>query len=424
MMKINNQKIPRLILWSSILGHALEMYDFTLYGAFTAFIASHFFPNTTFDGSFFFALIALSVGYVARPLGAIIFGYIGDIYGRKRSLILTISVASLSTGAIGICPSYSSIGILSSLILFLARFMQGLCAGSETSDASVFLIEHCKPNYSSYGSAMIFLSGATGCLIALLISRVLLSFSYEWAWRIPFILGLVAGTIVLYMRLKVKESIEYKNSRKLNTSFGFCLFHKIVTLYSAGFLKALSCGALSGITSTTIVVFINLFLYKILTVDIKSALSFSLYGLFTFIFSCFFCSKISSNYKRNNVIMYAILGLILFSLPYFYLVGTGSTFEIILAQMVLGIFAGAFIAPTNAFLAEQFPVNLRCTGVSVGYNTGFAITSGLYPILAFRIIELTGNVCAPAVFMIVFGLLALLAITTKPRLSHTARFGL
>lgn len=407
---MRNPKIPKITLWSCILGHGLEMYDFTLYGAFTAFITLHFFSSLGPGASFFSALMALSVGYIARPIGALFFGYVGDIYGRKKSLILTMLIASLATGIIGLCPSYASIGVLASITLFLARFMQGLCAGAETSDASVFLIEHCKSERSSYGSAMIFLSGASGCLIALFVSKMVISFNFEWAWRIPFIIGFAAGAIVIYLRFKIKESAKYKRNKKINVPFSFYFFYRLLTIHGSGLTKALACGALSGITSTTIVVFVNLYLYKILGVDMADALVFSLYGMVPFILSCYFCSKIPSNHTRNKVIVGAISGLILFAWPYFYLVSTGLTPVIVFAQIILGILAGSFIAPVNSFLAEQFPGEVRCTGVSVGYNTGYALTSGLYPILAFKLIEITGNIYFPAIFILVFAFIALAAV--------------
>lgn len=411
--------IPKYTLWSCVLGHGLEMYDFTLYGASTTFIAFNFFAATEKGTSFLFSLLALSVGYIARPLGAILFGYIGDIYGRKRSLIFTMLIASIATGAIGFCPSYASIGIFASIILFIARFMQGLCAGAETSDASVFLIEHCESERSSYGSSMIFLSGGIGCLIALLISKIFMSFEFTWAWRIPFILGLGTGMFVLYLRFKVNESIEFiksaaQHKRILNLSF----FKKLLQHNISGIVKAVSCGLLSGTTSTTIVVFVNLYLHKIHGLKMAEALSFSLYGLIPFILCCYFCSKIYSNYIRDKVISGAVAGLIFFAWPYFLLISTSITPAIVLAQIILGILAGSFIAPVNSLLAEQFPVEVRCTGISMSYNAGYALTSGLYPILAFKIIEDTRCIYSPAIFIFVFSLIVFVSIYRKSPTNH------
>lgn len=407
---MSNEEIPKITLWSCILGHGLEMYDFTLYGAFITIIALNFFSGVGSESSFFLALIALSVGYIARPLGAMLFGYIGDIYGRKKSLIFTILLASLATGTIGLCPSYTSIGILASVTLFLARLTQGLCAGAETSSASVFLIEHCTTERSSYGSAMIFLSGGSGCLIALLISKVFISLDFVWAWRIPFIIGLLVGGIILYLRFRVEESIEFKNNYVKKDIASFVFFSKLIKNHSFGLIKAFFCGTLSGITSTTIVVFVNLFLYKILNVRMSTSIVFSVYGLSSFLFSCFICSKISSRIIRDKVIISALIGLILWSVPYFYLISTRLSTLIIFAQIILGFLAGSFIAPIKSFLAEQFPVSVRCTGVSVGYNTGYALTSGLYPIMAFQLIEITGNIYAPAIFIFLFAVLLLFVV--------------
>ncbi|MDP3372298.1 MAG: MFS transporter [Candidatus Paracaedibacteraceae bacterium] len=404
------KKVPRNILWSCVLGHGLEMYDFTLFGAFTPLIALHFFSATGDERSFVPALLALSVGYVARPFGAIIFGYIGDVYGRKRSLIITMSIASTATGIIGFCPTYTSIGIFSSVLLFIARFMQGLCVGAETSDASVFLIEHCPPERSSYGSSMIFLSGGVGCLIALFISKIFIKFECEWAWRIPFIIGFFAGAFIIYLRYRVQESIEFINIRKDKASLNFSFFKNLIQQYRSGIGQAILCGFLSGITSTTIVVIVNLYLHKVFNVSVSDALSFSVYGMIPFIISCYFCGKIASTNTRNHIIMGGVLGLLFFAGPYFYLIGTGITINIISAQIILGALAGSFIASINSFLAEQFPAEVRCTGVSVGYNTGYALTSGLYPLMAFKLIDMTENIYSPAIFMVAFAFVTLLSV--------------
>lgn len=405
---MTNKKIPQLTLWSCILGHGLEMYDFTLYGALITFITSHFFKHVSDNEAFFPALIALSVGYIARPLGAVIFGYIGDIYGRRASLIITISCASIATGSIGLCPSYADIGIVATIILFLARLTQGLCAGAETSSSSVYLIEHCTADRSSYGSAMIFLSGGVGCLIALIVSKIFLEIESIVAWRVPFILGMLFGIVVLYLRLKLQDLEKIKKG--VGKEQGIAFFQKLFTHHNIGLVKTLGCGALSGITSTTIVVFVNLFLHKVLQVNMNAAILFSIYGLVAFLCSCFMCSKIASETIRNNTIMLASLGLILWAVPYFYLVASTLPSRIFIAQIVLGLLAGAFIAPVKSFLASQFSIDVRCTGVSVGYNTGYALTSGLYPIMAFKLIAVTGNIYSPALFIIFFAFLPLIAI--------------
>jgi MFS family permease len=224
--------------------------------------------------------------------------------------------------------------------------------------------------------------------------------------------------LVLYLRYNVKESVEFINSTHHKKALNFSFFKKLAQYHASGITKAVSCGLLSGTTSTTIVVFVNLYLHKVLGLEMADALSFSLYGMVPFILFCYFCSKIYSNYIRNKVIIGAIGGLILFAWPYFYIIGTGMTPTIILAQIILGILAGSFIAPVNSLLAEQFPAEVRCTGVSIGYNAGYALTSGLYPILAFKLIEITESIYSPAIFIFIFSLIAFVSIYRKRSPDH------
>ena len=399
--------VPRKTLWSCVLGHGLEMYDFTLYGTFTTVIADHFFKAT----SFWPALLALSVGYLARPLGALLFGWVSDIYGRKTSLIFTILISSVATGVIGLCPSYALIGVFSSVLLCIARFAQGLCAGAETSDASVFLIENCPLEQTTYGSAVIFLSGSMGCLVALCMGQVFIALTAPWAWRVPFLLGCGAGAFILYLRVQVKESAAFTHKLKDSTKRPVMSFiTHTIRQYPSPVFQAVCCGLLSGITSTTLVVFSNLYLHKILGIAMGSALFFSVFGMLPFMMSCFLCRRVSSRAARNKIVRGAVAGILFFSGPYFFLLQTGFPPVICAAQMLFGMLAGSFIAPINALLAEFFPVEVRCTGISVGYNTGYAFTSGLYPLLAFYLIEVTGCLYMPSLFPFFFAALALYVI--------------
>jgi MHS family proline/betaine transporter-like MFS transporter len=405
------------LFWSCVLGNALELYDFTLYGVFTPLIAINFFPIVDDLSSFFASLTALTIGYFARPIGAILFGYIGDKYGRKKSLILTMMMMSIATGAIGLCPSYAFIGIASSIILFFARFIQGLCAGGETTGATIFLIENNPERSSSFSSAMIFVSGGVGCLIALFLGNIFLSISYSWGWRIPFLLGLLFGIFLLWLRLKTEESSEFIkviSNKKFITKFPIV---DIMLKYPIGLTRAILCGALSGVMSSTIIVFINLYLFKILKLQLQSSLSYSAIGLVAFLLASFFCTKISSSLKRDKIILFGSLGLIVTAYPYFYILSTGVNFLIIIAQLILGLFSGCFVSLINSYLSEQFPLNVRFSGVSVGYNLGYAVCAGLFPILSFKLIDITGNIFSPAIYIIVIGILSSMAIGINYRKS-------
>ena len=400
--KSNNATIPKVTVYGSILGHGLEMYDFTLYGALIGLISEAYF--TFSNSSFYLALLSLSTGYIARPFGALLIGYMADRYGRKTGLIFTIFCASLATGAIGLCPTYEQIGIIAPVVLVCARLLQGICAGAETSNSSVFLTEHCQKDSTSFGTSMIFFSGGLGCILALLVSLIFLETEYLWGWRIPFIIGMIIGIIILLIRLKINESFIYEKSRYYSQQIKFKDYYNIFAFYNKKIIITIMCGALSGITSTTLIVFSNLFLQKEHGIKIAESLLFSIYGLIAFLFSCFFCSKINSKIIRKKVIRISLIGIIIWSLPYFLLLGQNIFIYSLSAQVILGIFAGAFISTTKSLVIEQFPVYIRCTLVSLGYNFGYAMTSGIYILLSFWLINFTGYNFTPFILLSIFAL--------------------
>ena len=406
----SNNSIPRMTLYGSILGHGLEMYDFTLYGALINSISEAYF--TFSHSSFYLALLSLSTGYIARPFGALLIGYMADKYGRKIGLIFTIFCASLATGAIGLCPTYEQIGITAPIVLICARLLQGICAGAETSNSSVFLIEHCQKDSTSFGTSMIFFSGGLGCIIALLVSIIFLETEYLWGWRIPFVMGMVIGIIILFIRLKISESLIYEESRDYSQEIKFKDYYKILLFYNKKIISTVMCGALSGITSTTLIVFANLFLQKQHGIKTVESLLFSIYGLIAFLFSCFLCSKISSKITRRMVINISLIGLTIWSLPYFLLLNKNIFIYSLSAQIIFGTFAGAFISTTKSLVIEQFPAYIRCTLVSLGYNFGYAMTSGIYIFLSFWLINFTGYNVTPFILVSIFALLMLFTVSS------------
>ena len=209
---MNNEM--KKVLISGMVGNALEWYDFILFLQFVPFIGQLFFPTSDPHAAFLSALGVFAVGFVMRPVGGIMFGYIGDRYGRKISIVISILLMSIPTAAIAILPTYESIGIFAPILLTLIRLMQGLALGGGFSGCMTFLVEHSPNNQRGLiGSASMFSLGA-GVLLGIMVTYICFySFgksSFEsWGWRIPFAISLVIGMVAFYIRGHVDESPIY-----------------------------------------------------------------------------------------------------------------------------------------------------------------------------------------------------------------------
>jgi hypothetical protein len=267
----------RRVIFASSLGTVFEWYDFYLYGSLSAIISKQFFSGVNETTGFIFALLAFAAGFFVRPFGALVFGRLGDLIGRKHTFLITIVIMGASTAIVGMLPSYAAIGVAAPIILIGLRLLQGLALGGEYGGAATYVAEHAPDGKRGLYTSWIQTTATLGLflsLLVILICRVLLGDQFEeWGWRIPFLVSIVLLGISVYIRLQLQESpafLEIKNEGKLSTAplteaFGNWKNLKIVLL------------ALFGATAGQAVVWYGgqfyalFFLEKILQVDAKAA---------------------------------------------------------------------------------------------------------------------------------------------------------
>ncbi|WP_129641063.1 MFS transporter [Peristeroidobacter agariperforans] len=267
----------RRVIFASSLGTVFEWYDFYLYGSLSAIISKQFFSGVNETTGFIFALLAFAAGFFVRPFGALVFGRLGDLIGRKHTFLITIVIMGASTAIVGMLPSYAAIGVAAPIILIGLRLLQGLALGGEYGGAATYVAEHAPDGKRGLYTSWIQTTATLGLflsLLVILICRVALGDQFEvWGWRIPFLISIVLLGISVYIRLQLQESpafLEIKKEGKLSTAplteaFGNWKNLKIVLL------------ALFGATAGQAVVWYGgqfyalFFLEKILQVDAKAA---------------------------------------------------------------------------------------------------------------------------------------------------------
>ncbi len=270
-------KSHRRVIFASSLGTVFEWYDFYLYGSLSAIISKQFFSGVNETTGFIFALMAFAAGFFVRPFGALVFGRLGDLIGRKHTFLITIVIMGASTAIVGMLPNYAAIGVAAPIILIVLRLLQGLALGGEYGGAATYVAEHAPNGKRGLYTSWIQTTATLGLFLSLLVillCRVALGDEFEtWGWRIPFLLSIVLLGISVYIRLQLQESpafVEIKKEGKLSTAplteaFGKWPNLKIVLL------------ALFGATAGQAVVWYGgqfyalFFLEKILQVDAKAA---------------------------------------------------------------------------------------------------------------------------------------------------------
>ena len=310
----------RRVILASSLGTVFEWYDFYLYGSLSAVITKQFFSGVNETTGFIFALLAFAAGFFVRPFGALLFGRIGDLIGRKYTFLITIVIMGTSTALVGLLPSYASIGVLAPVILITLRLLQGLALGGEYGGAATYVAEHAPMGKRGLYTSWIQTTATMGLFLSLLVilaCRMTLGDAFEvWGWRIPFLVSIVLLAISVYIRLQLQESpafLEIKAAGKLSTAplteaFGRWSNLKIVIL------------ALLGATAGQAVVWYGgqfyalFFLEKILQVDSKAANLIIAAGLL--IGTPFFIvwGALSDRIGRKTIVM---AGCVLAAITYF-----------------------------------------------------------------------------------------------------------
>ena len=194
-------------LFAAIVGNALEYYDFTLYGFFAAFLSPLYFPSADPKTSIIASFGAFAAGFLMRPVGGLIFGHLGDRYGRKYALLVSILLMTLPTFTIGITPEYSQIGFWAPLIIILSRLLQGICTVGEYTGATVLIAEYTGQHQPGFACSLLPASSLIGAILATCLGAFcLLDFMPSWTWRLPFIMGVGFGLFGFYLRQQINES--------------------------------------------------------------------------------------------------------------------------------------------------------------------------------------------------------------------------
>ena len=402
----------RKVIITCMVGNALEWYDFILYAQFTYIISQKFFPNTAIKEILAFAIFA--AGFVVRPLGGVIFGVIGDRFGRRVSLAIGILTMVLPTTIIGLLPSYDAIGIAAPIILTIARLVQGFSLGGEFSGCVVYLTEHAPANRRGLVGSIVYVSQCLGMLLGLLVSyllSMLLSQDDLWSfgWRLPFISSFFIGIIGLYIRNLLVESPIYTEMKKrgliLQSPLREVFLNNKKTIL-------LAIGLYINVTAPFYAATIFIQNYMLTLGYSKSECSIAAgLTLVTMIAIFPIAAYISDKIGRKPVILISCIAMIISTYPIFYMINNNSYYLAVSSQVLLASIVAFHMGSVPTILVELFPSNIRFTGVALSCNLSAAIFGGTVPVIGAALYQFTGSQLAIAYYLTFLAMFALFVIS-------------
>ena len=388
------------VITAAAAGTMIEWYDFYIFGTLATVMATHFFPSENPTAAFLSTLATFVTGFVVRPFGAIVFGRIGDLVGRKYTFLLTLVIMGGGTALIGVVPSYRQIGVAAPALLVLLRMVQGLALGGEYGGAAIYVAEHAPDGRRGFFTSFIQITATAGLLIALgvvVTTRLSLGEARftEWGWRLPFLLSLVLVGFSLVIRLKLRESPLFtrlkaagKTSKApVKESLGSRRNWKLMLLALFG------ATAGQGVVWYTGQFYALLFLQKTLKVEFLTSNVIVCVALLLAVPFFVFFGWLSDRIGRRKIMLAGNLLAVLTWIPIYramqHYAAPPDRVMLTLLVFVQVFYVTMVYAPIAAFLVELFPARIRYTSMSLPYHLGNGVFGGLTPFLASWLVERT-----------------------------------
>lgn len=413
-------KGKKKIILASIFGNALEFYDFTLFGVFAAIIANQYFPGDNETSKLLSSLAAFAVGFFTRPIGAILFGHIGDKFGRRQALSLSILLMGIPTLTIGLMPNYNQIGITASIMIFACRLLQGVFTGGEYNGAAIFSIEHLGKKNPGFIGGLITGSCVIGASTATFLGTLTQRPDMPgWAWRLPFLFGALVSLVGYFIRRNISETPEFLSEKKPAASKIPLL--KALISYPNSCLISFMLGGLNGTLSYTLFGFLNIYLSRYLEIPMVTAMQLNLIGLFAFMIGSPLMGYLFDTLGQPKFLTCAILSILILAIPIFIALSSKIIPMIVIGQILLGLCTASIAGSGHAVMQTLFPVADRYSGIAFNFSMGMAMLGGMTPIIYVNMIEnYHASLLFPAFFLMVLTSLFALAQLKNPAFA-TAR---
>ena len=400
----------RKVAAASLIGTTIEWYDFFIYGTAAALVfGGLFFPTISPTAGTLAAFATFGVGFLARPVGGIIFGHFGDKIGRKAMLVLSLTIMGVATVLIGLLPSYGTIGIAAPILLVVLRFVQGLGVGGEWGGAVLMAVEHSPPERRGFYGSWPQMGVPAGLILSNLVFLAVAGLPdaafTAWGWRIPFLLSIVLVGVGLFIRLRIMESPAFSRVQETQTVARMPIMDVLRTYPKQVLLAA---GAFIVINAYFYILVSYLINYATEAAGMSrgAILTVVLLSSVVSFFAIPYFAALSDRFGRRPLYLIGVVGMAVSAFLLFWATDTGS-FWLVLPAHIFGLGAlSVSYGPQAAFYAEMFGTRVRYSGISLGYQGGSIFGGALAPIIATWLFSTTGTSASIAAYVAALAVLS------------------
>lgn len=414
-------------------GNFMEWYDFGIYGFLATTIAQVFYPS---DSSSAVGLIAtfgtLAAAFAVRPFGGIVFGALGDRIGRKRVLIMTVTLMAVGTTVTGLLPSYEKIGVWAPILLIITKIMQGFSTGGEYVGAMTYVSEHAPDRtrgaltgFLPLGTLGGYITGAA--VVTLLKSQLPVSDMLHWGWRVPFLLGVPLAIVTLYMRLRIDESPAFKHLEELEQlsanddtahSNGWRQFQQTIVRQRRGLWICMGLVLAENVTNYMLTGYLPTYFKQVGGISGSRGLTMIVVALLMMLIAVMPLARLSDRIGRKPLLWAGSALLIFGSVPAFLLIRHGGSYPLrLLGVLLIGAMLLCFNSTTPSTLPALFPTRVRLFTVAIGFNISVSLFGGTTPLVAEALVSGTGNVMVPAYILMGAGIVGAITVWFTPEVA-------
>lgn len=410
-------KAAKKTVFATGVGNAMEWFDFGLYSYLAVIIGQNFFSSVENDQlKTIFTFATFAIAFLLRPVGGIIFGIIGDKYGRKVVLTTTIIMMAFSTLLIGLLPTYDQIGVWAPILLLFGRVLQGFSTGGEYAGAMVYVAESSPDNKRNTLGCGLEIGTLSGYIAASVLSGLLFFFLDDqqmafWGWRIPFILGLFLGIFGFYLRRRLEESPVYENDVATQPKRDNIRFFTILRYYYKDILVCFVAVAFFNCTNYMVTSYMPSYLQEIIKLD-STTVSFLITIVMAIMIPlALMFGRVADKIGEKKVFLIGLIGTALFSVVSFSFFQSKSLVLIIIGIFILGFFLSTYEATMPGSLPTMFYTHIRYRTLAVTFNVSVSLFGGTTPLIASSLVAKTGDPLSPAYYLAAISVVGIIVIS-------------
>ncbi|WP_309130462.1 MFS transporter [Brevibacterium sp.] len=424
--RINDLKPSKKVLSRAVLagsfGNLMEQYDNLIYAYSAVTIGLLFFPGEDPVTQLLSTFAVFAVGFLARPVGTLVFGHFGDKYGRRKAMIFSVILMGLATVGVGILPTFEQVGVIAPVLLVVLRLLQGFAIAGEWTGSTAMLVEFAPKNRRGLFGSFNQVTTAGGFLLASAVVA-LNSFLFgeeainEYAWRFPFLLGILTLAVAVLLRLGLEDTPSFKKQQREGTTVQNPLRESLRSQKRA-ILRGFGFNVGWTVAYFFFLTYIPSYLTNIAGVDPSVARSSNLVALVVMTVAVAVFGALSDKVGRKPLLLTGMGGFILLTWPVLLLFNSGSVAAVYIGQLVVVLVLAVFSGAGPAALAELFPTNVRYSALGIGYNFSVMGFGGTAPFIATAIVGATGAPQTVAILPILAAIVTFLVVARSPESSH------